>query len=46
VVELATLSTVRNVARCARLRTVAERVFRIFFFADAILGTGPDSPEV
>jgi hypothetical protein len=27
------------VERCARLRAVAARVFRMFFFADAILGT-------
>ncbi len=30
---------VRSAARCARLRTVAARVLRMFFFADAILGT-------
>jgi hypothetical protein len=33
------LSAVRNVERCARFLTVAARDFRMFFFADAILGT-------
>mgnify|MGYP001566905751 CR=1 FL=1 len=33
------LRAVRSVARCARLRTVAARVLRMFFLADAILGT-------
>jgi hypothetical protein len=36
---LAFLSAVRSADRWARLRIVAERVFRIFFFADAIFGT-------
>src|SRR5215218_5909449 len=36
---LAFLSAVRSAERCARLRTVAARVFRMFFFADAIFGT-------
>lgn len=33
------LSAVRNAERCARLRTVAARDLRMFFFADAIFGT-------
>src|SRR6185369_17744434 len=33
------LSAVRSADRCARLRTVAARDFRMFFFADAIFGT-------
>src|SRR6185369_494054 len=33
------LSAVRRADRCARLRTVAARDFRMFFFADAIFGT-------
>lgn len=37
--DLAFFTAVRRVARCARLRTAAARDFRIFFFADAILGT-------
>ena len=42
---LAFLSAVRSAERCARLRTVAARVFRMFFFADAIFGTkrSPDN---
>jgi hypothetical protein len=36
---LAFLSAVRSAERWARLRAVAERVFRMFFFADAIFGT-------
>jgi hypothetical protein len=36
---LAFLSAVRSAERWARFRTVAERVFRMFFFADAIFGT-------
>src|SRR3954452_14817224 len=32
-------SAVRSAERCARLRTVAARDFRMFFFADAIFGT-------
>src|SRR5688572_17473587 len=36
---LAFLSAVRSAERCARLRTVAARDFRMFFFADAIFGT-------
>ena len=35
----ARLRAVRNAERCARLRTVAARDLRMFFFADAILGT-------
>jgi hypothetical protein len=33
------LSAVRKAERCARLRTVAARDLRMFFFADAIFGT-------
>ena len=33
------LTAVRNAARWARLRTVAARVLRMFFLADAIFGT-------
>ena len=33
------LTAVRRAARCARLRTVAARVLRMFFLADAIFGT-------
>ena len=33
------MTAVRNAARCARLRTVAARVLRMFFLADAIFGT-------
>ena len=33
------LSAVRSVERWARLRAVAARVFRMFFFADAMFGT-------
>jgi hypothetical protein len=33
------LSAVRKAERCARLRTVAARDLRMFFLADAILGT-------
>src|SRR5947207_12650407 len=33
------LSAVRRAERCARLRAVAARDFRMFFFADAIFGT-------
>ena len=36
---LAFLTAVRNAARCARLRTAAARDLRMFFLADAILGT-------
>jgi hypothetical protein len=36
---LAFFSAVRRVERCARFLTVAARDFRMFFFADAILGT-------
>ena len=36
---LAFLSAVRSAERWARLRAVAERVFRMFFFADAMFGT-------
>ena len=36
---LAFFSAVRSAERCARLRTVAARDFRMFFFADAIFGT-------
>ena len=43
VAAFAVLSAVRSDERCARLRAVAARVLRIFFFADAILGTGPGS---
>jgi Zn-dependent protease len=35
----ACLSAVRKAERCARLRTVAARVLRTFFSADAIFGT-------
>src|SRR5471032_2444350 len=42
---LAFFSAVRSAERWARLRTVAERVFRMFFFADAIFGT-EQSPVV
>jgi len=39
------LSAVRSVERWARLRAVAERVFRMFFFADAMFGTkDPQKP--
>ncbi len=41
--DLAVLSALRRVERCARLRAVATLVLRMFFFAEAILGTGPDS---
>ena len=33
------MSAVRRAERCARLRTVAARDLRMFFFADAIFGT-------
>ena len=33
------LRAVRNAERCARLRTLAARDLRMFFFADAIFGT-------
>src|SRR5436190_3756474 len=36
---LAFFRAVRSAERCARLRTVAARDFRMFFFADAIFGT-------
>jgi hypothetical protein len=36
---LAFLSAVRSAERWARLRAVAARDFRMFFFADAIFGT-------
>ena len=32
-------NAVRRAERCARLRTVAARDLRMFFFADAIFGT-------
>jgi len=38
-VDFATFMAVRSAARCDRLRAVAVRVLRMFFFADAILGT-------
>ncbi len=38
------LSAVRSAERCARLRTVAVRDLRMFFFAEAIFGT--KSPEL
>jgi hypothetical protein len=37
---LAFFNAVRSAERCARLRTVAARAFRMFFFADAMFGTG------
>jgi hypothetical protein len=36
---LAFFSAVRRAERCARLRTVAARDLRMFFFAEAIFGT-------
>ena len=39
------LSAVRNAERCARLRTVAARDLRMFFFADAIFGTKTSDRE-
>jgi len=42
---LAFLSAVRSAERCARLRTVAARVLRMFFFADAIFGTKTSGHE-
>jgi hypothetical protein len=33
------LAAVRSAARCARLRTAAARDLRMFFLAEAILGT-------
>src|SRR6185312_13945054 len=36
---LAFLTAVRSAARCARLRTAAARDLRMFFLAEAILGT-------
>lgn len=39
--DCARFSAVRNAARCARLRTDAARDFRMFFLAEAILGTTP-----
>ncbi len=45
-VVLALLSAVRSAARWARLRTVAARVLRMFFFADAIFGTRSPSESV
>src|SRR6185312_9137834 len=36
---LALLTAVRRAARCARLRTAAARDLRMFFLAEAILGT-------
>jgi hypothetical protein len=33
------LSAVRSAERCARLRAVAARDFRMFFLADAMFGT-------
>jgi hypothetical protein len=41
---LAFFNAVRSADRCARLRTVAARDLRIFFFADAIFGTKKRSP--
>jgi hypothetical protein len=38
------LRAVRSAERCARLRTVAARDLRMFFFAEAIFGT--KSPEL
>ncbi len=38
-VDFAVFSAVRSAARCDRLRAVAALVLRMFFFADAILGT-------
>lgn len=37
--DFAVFSAVRSAARCDRLRAVAALVLRMFFFADAILGT-------
>ena len=37
---VARFSAVRSVERCALLRTPAARDFRMFFFAEAIFGTG------
>src|SRR3954465_11353788 len=37
--DFAFLTAVRRAARWARLRTVAARDFRMFFFAEAIFGT-------
>jgi hypothetical protein len=37
--DLAVFRAVRRAERCARLRTAAARDFRMFFLADAILGT-------
>ena len=42
---LARLSALRNAERCARFLTVAARVFRMFFLADAIFGTGTPSVQ-
>lgn len=36
---VAFFTAVRSAERCARLRTVAARDLRMFFFADAIFGT-------
>ncbi len=36
---LAFFTAVRSAARCARLRTAAARDLRMFFLAEAILGT-------
>jgi len=37
--SFASFRAVRSAARCDRLRAVAALVLRMFFFADAILGT-------
>ena len=42
---LAFLRAVRNAERCARLRAWAARDFRMFFFAEAIFGTGNSNSE-
>ena len=39
-------TAVRKAARCARLRTVAARVLRMFFLADAIFGTNSISDTI
>lgn len=36
---VARLRALRSAERCARFLTVAARVFRMFFLADAIFGT-------
>ena len=42
---LAFLRAVRSAERCARLRAWAARDFRMFFFAEAIFGTGNSNSE-